>query len=400
MSSSPIPAHVPPELVRTYPFGHGKSTTRNVFDIIDELHDGPAAIYAKELYRERAGWVFRKAADIRDILMDSEHFSSEDVAAFAKLTGNWTNVPLGIDPPRHAFYRALLNPLFTPSRMAALDDDIRSHAQSYIAKFHDRGHCDFVREFALEFPIRVFLGMMGLPLELTQQFLQWEKGLIQAATLEELKVSTQAVVDYLKEAIEDRRLHPREDLIGDGIVAEVRGRRMTQDELIGYCFNIYLGGLDTVASHLGHFLRYLAENPEQQALLRARPELIPNAVDELMRALSCVTVGRNCVKEREICGVTVKPGDRVAISMMLAGRDPEEYPNPREVDFSRKPRSISFGHGPHICLGIHLAKRELRVALEEFLKVVPPFRIPDGSVLQTDCAVVVQLRSLPLEWDV
>ena len=134
-----------------------------------------------------------------------------------------------------------------------------------------------------------------------------------------------------------------------------------------------------------------------QSALRARPELIPNAIEELMRAYGAVTTFRTCVKETVIRGVTVKPGDKIAMSTTLAGRDEQEFPNPAEVRYDRKPRHLSFGYGPHICVGMHLARREMRIAMEEFLARIPEFRVAPGHKVRCHLGMI-QPVELPLVW--
>jgi cytochrome P450 len=176
------------------------------------------------------------------------------------------------------------------------------------------------------------------------------------------------------------------------------GRNLTDDELVGFCFNLFIGGLDTVSTNMGMQMRHLAETPEHQALLRANPELIPDAVNELMRAYAAVSMIRTCVKEAVVCGVTIRPGDKVLLPTYLAGRDPEAFDRPDEVILDRKPRHVSFGYGPHLCIGMHLARRELRIALEEFLGNIPDFWIEPGAEIESYLATIIQPVTLPLVW--
>jgi cytochrome P450 len=134
--------------------------------------------------------------------------------------------------------------------------------------------------------------------------------------------------------------------------------------------------------------------------LRQHPERISDAVEELMRAYPAVTVSRICVKEPKLRGVLLKLGDRVACSTTLAGRDPNEYTRPGVIDFDRKAKYVSFGHGAHLCIGIHLAKRELRIAIEEMLAALPPFRVAPAASIVYDIGNVIQMDRLPLTWDV
>jgi cytochrome P450 len=396
------PAHVPQELVREYPFRRGRFSDRKAHDIISEVHATlPEAFYVMDLYPGKSGWVFRRAEDVRTLLFDGERFSPIHTTPFAQLSGGgWLPIPVESEGAQHLFYRALLNPLFTPKKMAALEDEIRSMAQEYIGAFKDKGRCEFVQDFALEFPIKVFLKLMGLPLSYAQQFLAWEKLLISGGTLDDMKAGIVPVIDYLRKEIEDRKLNPREDIITYAATAELRGRKLDAGELLGFCFNMYVGGLDTVSSHMAHMFRHLADNPEQQALLRAHPERISDAVEEMMRGYASVTISRICVKETELRGVKLMPGDRVAVSVALAGRDPIEYENADTIDFDRKSKYASFGQGAHLCIGIHLAKRELRIAIEEMLNLVPTFRVAPDAKIKYDIGNVVQMTELPLVWDV
>ncbi|MHC0054674.1 cytochrome P450 [Actibacterium sp. D379-3] len=252
-------------------------------------------------------------------------------------------------------------------------------------------------DFAFEFPIKVFMELMGLPQDRTAEFLEWETGLLHSNDLQVIAGATRKVVDYLRGEIADRRATPRDDLITYGVQAEIDGRNLTEDEVLGFCFNLFIGGLDTVSTHMGLQFRHLATHPAHQAQLRAEPTLIPAAIDEMMRAYPAVTTFRTCIKEYEIKGVKMMPGDKVVMSTTLAGRDPEEFENPDEVRFERAARGLSFGYGPHLCVGMHLARREMRIAMEEFLANIPEFRQAEGHVPMTRLGMITPV-DLPLRW--
>lgn len=398
-----IPAHVPAGLVHDYPMAFGMVTTRDPFaEIAPEIHATmPEIFYAPQAYvGGSAAWVMRRTADLRTVYFDTDHFSSKDFTPYPKLLGeNWSSVPLEADPPMHGKYRSILNPLFTPKRMAAMEDKIRRYAADYIDRFADRGQCEFMTEFALEFPIKVFLELMGLPLDQTAQFLAWEKDLLHCDDLAQIAASTRAVVDYLRAEIDVRRDEPRDDLITRGLEARIDGTPMTDDELLGFAFNLFAGGLDTVSATLGLHFRHLAMDHAHQDLLRADPSAIPGAIEEMMRAFSAVTTFRTCVRETEIRGVRILPGDKVTMCTTLAGRDPDEFDDPDMVRFDRKPRHVSFAYGPHLCVGMHLARRELRIALEEFLARIPRFSIAPEAEIAFHLGQI-QPTALPLVWRV
>jgi cytochrome P450 len=395
-----IPAHVPPELVQPFPVVFGMTTREDPFaGWAAAVHKGPAIFYAPHAYPGASGsWIVRRVEDLRKVYFDTDTFSSKDFSPFAKLVGEtWTNLPVEIDPPHHAKYRAFINPLFTPAAMAKLEDRIRAYAIEYIEAFREKGECEFMSEFAFEFPIKVFLELMDFPLSNTKQFLEWEYDLLHVMELEKIADATRNVVGFLREQIEDRRKHPRGDPISYALGVEVEGRKLTDDELVGFTFNLFIGGLDTVSTNMGNQFVHLARNPQDQQFLKDNPGRIPNAIDEMMRAYAAVTTFRTCTKETVFGGVTMMPGDKVAVQTTLAGRDPEEFPEPEKVRFDRNPRHVSWGYGPHMCVGMHLAKREMRIAIEEFLGRIPQFGIKPGHEVEYHLGMI-QPVTLPLVW--
>ncbi len=396
----PIPAHVPSELILPFPYILGATTKLMPHSFIPAMHDGPEIFWAERAYSGIQGaWVPRTVDLLHQVYNDNVHFCARGFAPFARMIGeDWYLVPAEADPPIHETLRTMVNPLFTPKRMAALEDKIRGYAREYILGFRDRGGCNFMADFAFEFPIKVFLELMGLPQDRVAQFMLWEHKLLHEPDLQEVINGTQLVVDYLREEIEDRRRNPREDLISYGIQLEKAGRKFSEDELLGFCFNLFIGGLDTVSTNMAWQFHHLARNPDQQSTLRAHPEMIPAAIDEMMRVYASVATSRECIRETELAGVTIKPGDKVLLPTFLAGHDPVAYPNPEEVILDRAARHVSFGYGPHLCIGMHLARREMRIALEEFLKEIPEFSIAPDADITYYLAAIVQPVEFPLVW--
>ena len=397
-----IPDHVPPEMVMHYPCTVADKTTENPFDrIIPELAARPIAFYAPgAVPTGDSAWVFRRAEDLRRIFRDSENFTARGWSSFSGLIGDsWYQVPVEYDPPEHGPLRALLNPWLSPQRMNALGDRVRDHAKFYIDQFKDRGSCEFMSEFAFKFPIAVFLELMGLPQEDVEQLLKWEQGLLHEADVTQIANATRCVRDYLVEKLAERTREPREDFLSLIAHAKIDGKPITQDEKIGIAFNFYTGGLDTVSTNIGLHFRHLAENPEHQKFLRENPDQIPLATEELLRAYAAVTTYRICTKEIEIAGARVMPGDRVAMNTTLACRDASKYDQPHEVRLDRGPQHETFAFGPHRCVGMHLARRELHCALEEFLKAIPQFSIAPGAEIVSTLGPIIQPETLPLVWD-
>ncbi|MBL0000878.1 MAG: cytochrome P450 [Sphingomonadales bacterium] len=395
-----IPDHVPASLVRPFPYVFGMTTRDDPFgDWATEVHKGPGIFYAPHAYPGGTpAWIVRRVEDLRKVYFDTDTFSSKDFSPYSKMIGDtWTNLPVEIDPPHHAKYRSFINPLFTPTAMTKLEGKIRNYAVEYIEAFRERGACEFMSEFAFEFPIKVFLELMDFPLSNTKQFLEWETGLLHEMDMWKMAVAVRNVVAFLREQIEDRRKAPRDDIISYALGVEVEGRKLNDDELVGFSFNLFIGGLDTVSTNMGLQFLHLARNPQDQQYLRDNPKEIPHAIDEMMRAYAAVTTFRTCTKETEFGGVKMMPGDKVAVHTTLAGRDPEEFPEPGEVRLGRNPRHVSFGFGPHMCVGMHLAKREMRIAIEEFVQRIPQFSVKPGHEVEYHLGMI-QPVTLPLVW--
>jgi len=401
-SEASLPAHVPENLVRPFAFLNRGNivTTPTPWDIFDKIiKEEPSIFWSTNISEGWSGWVLNDGPLIKELLADTEHFSNKAKFSLRDLAKRpIIPVPSASDPPDHSFYKNLLYSRFSPKAVSQLQDGIRAVARESVDELKGRGECEFMSDFAFEFPIKVFMQLMGLPLEDTKLLLGWERELIRGVNLKVVGETIGKILDYLDAAIEERRQQPRDDLISYGIETEYKGRKLNEEELLGYCLNLFIGGLDTVSAALSHQFLHLAQNPEHQAFLRANPDRIPDAVDELARAYGLVVQVRDCVKPIEICGQRVLAGDRIVMPTQIPNRDPALYENPAEIDFDRKPQHMTFGTGTHFCLGIHLARRELRTAMEEFLQGIPAFKVAPGHTIQYDLSSVVQPLSVPLVW--
>ncbi len=405
VGQSSVPSHVPKELVmEEFSFATAPGGDRDPFLAISTLHNGPDIIYAPHGRGNLASWIVTRGDLIREILQDPELFSSKKNSAVTTLMGeNWDIIPLEKDPPEHAHYRKLMNPLFTPRKVGELEQGIRQTATDLLDAFVDRGECEFVSQFGTPFPVTVILRLMGLPLEMSQQFLHWEYTLLRGKDLgaDKAKEAGLAIKNYLLKVIEERRRDPGDDMISIATHAEIDGRPATVEETLGIAFMLFLGGLDTVTATMGFIFKHLAENLDHQRLLRADPSRIPDAVEEMLRAYPVVNCNRFVTRDVEFHGVTFKKGDNVSCPTMLAGRDDREFADPHKIDFDRpSPRHITFSAGPHRCLGSHLARRELKIAIEEWLARVPEFSVKPGFTPPTHSFGVCGVDDLPLVWSV
>jgi cytochrome P450 len=369
--------------------------------IIPKIHEGPAAFYSDNIgVGPRPGWIVRRNADLRKIYSDAENFHKRGNTGFAQMIGeNWDIIPTELDPPIHTGFRAALNPVFAASKIMQLDALVRERARFFIDKFKDRGSCEFVSEFGVNFPVSIFLDLIGLPQDRRPQFLAWESQLLHGTDHEARITSVRSVKELLLETIQDRKKNPGDDLISKALKLEVNGRKWTDEEVFGHCFNLYLGGLDTVTSNMGLHFHHLATTPADQEIMRNNTfNQNVVAIEELLRGYAAVTTNRICSKPYEIDGQTMMPGDFIAMSTPLAGRDPEAYESPNEIRLDRRPTHVTLGHSIHRCLGQHLARRELQTAIEEFLKAIPRFRVEPGFKVPFFLGNVMHIPTLPLTW--
>ncbi len=402
------PAHVPPELVREFSYwsspGMAPGPNADPHAAFRKFRDGPRVVYALSpettQYLGSPGmWIFTRAADMRDALQQPNLFSSQR-ETFAPMIGeSWRMVPVENDPPLHTEFRMMLNPLFSPKRMEAMKDGIRSRAVSLIESFKARGECEFMDEFARPFPVTIFLQFVGISDERREEFQQWGRDLLHGQDLETRAGGVRAIVDYMRELIADRRVNPKDDFITFILNGRVEGRPLTEDEMVGCAFLVFVAGLDTVAATLSFLFLHLARNPEHQAELRANPSLIPSAVEELIRVYGILPMTRIATRDVDFAGVKMKKGDLINCPPQLANIDPAELDRPDEIDFTRTGiHHMGFAYGPHRCIGSHLARLELTIAFEEWLTRLSPFRVKDGTAPIVHAGTVWGAEEMRLAW--
>lgn len=398
-----LPPHVRPENAIASPLFARKVVTDCPQEtIIPEMHAtlGPITYVTNIFPGDQPGWLLTGYDDVMAMLRNADDFTKNGMGKWAQSIGeSWLVIPTEADPPIHSSYRKALNPSFSPQKMAAMKGDLKRRATDLIDVFKDRGSCDFVNEFSERYPIYIVLDLLGLPQDRMEQFLVWEKELLHTNDMEVRSGAVRSVKDYLMSEIASRRDNPRDDYISGVLELEVDGRKWNDDEVLGHCFNLYLGGLDTVTSLLGNIFAWLARNPEQQQDLRENPDKIVLAVEEFLRCFGVVTAFRIATKEIEMHGQKIMPGEYVSVCTPVANNDPSTFDNPQEIRFDRKAPHIALGGGIHKCLGMHLARFELQTALEEFLKAIPLFRLKDGFEVGYFVGNIIFVPDLQLQWD-
>ena len=332
------------------------------------------------------GVLLTRYEDVLWALKHPEIFSS---AGVVQVGNEVPLIPLSVDPPDHAKYRRLLDPQFSPRKMAELEPEMRKLVNEVVDRFADRGECDFHEDFATPIPSTFFLALMGLPQDDLPTLLEWRDNTIRpdlssGETPEQIRERTgHEITAYFERAIADRRANPDDRLLSVLVHAEIEGRPLTHEELLGTCHLLLLGGLDTVTATLDCAIAYLASHPERRRALVEDPTLVPAAVEELLRHETPVMmVPRVVTQDVEIGGVQCKAGDGATLLLGAADCDPAEFDAPEEVRFDRpNNRHLAFGGGPHRCLGSHLARLELRVAIEEFHRRIPEYELAPGAEL-------------------
>lgn len=332
-----------------------------------------------------------KSEDIFAAEQDPETFAVAPSMLLPSFGTDEPLIPIDIDPPMHAGYRKILLPLFTPMNIAALEpgmvETARQLAEDVVAAAEENGGvADVSKLFARPMPTIVFSRLAGYPEEDWPMFDQWVDDIIYRRT-EEPEVAYAAgarITEYFDTMIKKREAEGGEynDLLDKVLNSQVDGRDLTHEEKISYSFLLFLAGLDTTAWALRSSLWYLAGNPKAQQQLRENPDMIPTAVEEFLRTLSPVqAMARTCLKDTVMQGKEIKAGERVVLVFGAGNRDPEIYDEPNEIKIDREDnRHLAFGGGIHRCLGSNLARKELVIGLEEFLKRVPSFEPAGGEV--------------------
>jgi cytochrome P450 len=372
-----------------------EATVEN-YDVLADLYDLAAPQPKYRALIDRAGahcptpgvavLVSRHA--VETALRDPATFTSE---GFLDLGNTRPLIPLSVDPPKHVKYRKIMDPLFAPRRMDEAEADITERFNHFVDGFIDRGGCHFTDELATPFPSAIFLGLMGLPWDELDTLLRLKDGImrpepgaapdVQAG----IRRATGAeIYAYFDEILDERAQDPRDDILTRFLNAEIDGDRLTRDEILDICFLFLIAGLDTVTDSLTCMFAFLAQHPEHRAQIVAEPSIIPAAVEELLRWETPVTqVPRMATADTEVSGCPITKGTFVSVMIGAANVDPAELDDGDQVRFDRDVnRHLAFGGGVHRCLGSHLARRELRVALQEWHRRIPEYELKPGIDLR------------------
>lgn len=393
------PPHVPLALVRdfdVYDFEVQDSEYQRDYARLQDA--GTPEVFWTD--RNGGHWVVTRSREINAVLSEADNFSSRQIIVPKMPASAPPLMPLQADPPDHLKYRNLLATALSPRAVLALGEQARALTIELIEGFRLRGECEFISEFAQHLPIAIFMKIVDLPESDRHYLTEVSEATMRGATEEDRHQARVKIGVYGMQKVRERRASPGKDLISTLAAAQVDGQPLDDFTVTGIVTLLMMAGLDTVASMLGFFARFLALNPGHRKQLADDPSLVPNAVEEMLRRFPVATLAREVKQDVVFDGVVMKAGDMVLVPTPLDGLDDRRFEHPLSVDFNRdKPIHATFGAGVHRCMGAMLARTELRIFLEEWLKRIPDFTLKPGSQPRVAARTVATIVSLELAWD-
>ncbi|MGA2836709.1 MAG: cytochrome P450 [Acidimicrobiales bacterium] len=338
--------------------------------------------------RRGSTWLPTRYDDVVELAHDIEHFSSLDITVIP-FTGEepeepvlpYGVPPISADPPLHTWTRRLLLPWFSHRKVESYEPMTRALCARLVDGFLAAGRADAAADYAQQIPVRVIAAILGVPAELSDTFTGWVRAVLEFADDEEIRrEGTIALIEYFVSELARRKEHPGDDLMSALLLSEVDGQPIEDSIVLGVSALTLIAGVDTTWSAIGSSLWHLATHPDDAKTLATDPAAMPLAVEELLRAYSPVTMARIVTSDVEFRGCPMQAGDKVLMNFPAANRDPDAFEHPEQVILDRAHnRHVAFGSGIHRCAGSNLARMELRVAIEEWLKRIPEFRIEEGA---------------------
>ncbi|HXY43955.1 MAG TPA: cytochrome P450 [Acidimicrobiales bacterium] len=372
------------------------------FTIWDELRQTCPIAHSN---RRGSNWLPTRYEDVTAMAHDIEHFSSVEVGVIPVAVDDpeepllpYGLPPISVDPPIHTWTRRLLLPWFSHRRVESYEAMTRGLCSQLIESFADSGHADAAENYAQQIPVRVIAQILGVSADLSDTFTGWVRDVLEFADDRERNFSAvEALFNYFVAEIAHRRQNPGSDLLSELLQTEVEGAEIEESVVLGMAALVLIAGVDTTWSAIGSSLWHLATHEDDRKRLVAEPELMPLAVEELLRAYSPVTMARLVTSDIEFKGCPMKAGDKLLMNFPAANRDPAVFEDADKVVLDRQHnRHVAFGSGIHRCAGSNLARMELRVALEEWLKRIPEFRLAEGAELTWAGGQVRGPRVLPV----
>ena len=393
-----VPAHVPPGCVvdlDIYGPPGGDADFHAAWRAVQQAY--PSGL----IWTPRNGghWVLLDGRTFHAVLGDPQRFPTRVVILPAIRGKDYKVLPTTLSPPVHGSYRALINHGLSPKSVYKLEPRIRALVIELIEGFQAKRGCEFIDDYAMKLPLRLFMTLVDLPARDIPRL----KTLADQVTRPDGSMAIADVIaalqDYLRPYLQERRQTPGDDMFSHVVNGEIDGARIAFDEAMDLCVQLLIGGMDTVASFLGFVMEFLASHPCQRQRLIDDPEMIPAAVDEFFRRYPIVILTRTAAEDLELSGIRIKAGDHLALPTPLHGLDEAVYAHAMDIDFDRDVAAHStFGHGTHRCPGAFLARTEVRLTVEEWLRRIPDFAVDPERPVVKKAGLVGSVQSLPLVW--
>ena len=351
-------------------------------------------------------WMVSRYDEVKEALQRSDVFTNRVTSALGDPNNKVRLIPQNLIGQEHVKYRHVLNPWFSPGAVQRIAPLARERCIAIIEELQPKGSCDLANEFAMLFPTEIFLGILGLPVEDGATLMPIVETMFRGFFGGDPAETTAAIATakaYFQAAIDDRLVNPRDastDFITYLLQARVDDHPLPHEDVLTLCYTIMLAGLDTTRSELGYIFQHLATHPDDRQLLVDHPDKIPAAIEEFCRLYALVMQdGRYVAEDIDFHGCPMKEGDLVWLGLASANRDPRKFDNPDEFQLDRAfNKHLGFAAGAHRCLGAHLARSELIIALQEWLRRIPYFRLADDDL--TERGGQLMLLRVPLEWNV
>jgi cytochrome P450 len=381
------------------------------FDIYDpplresDVYEGWASLIGENVPdvvwtpRNEGHWLPTRSSLVLEILEDHENFSNNNVIIPKSHGDSYKVIPGFFDPPEHTPYRLALNTTLSPKVVKGIEAKVRSIAANLVDGLKNRGECEFVSDYAEILPITMFMTLMELPLEDVPQTKFWANQMFRPDGSISFEDALNNLTDYMATHVDRRMGRDGTDMLSQLVNSQINGHSLSRYEAVQIATQVVIAGLDTVVSFLGFVFRHLATHPELRRQLASDLTLVPRAVDEFVRRFPIVTIGRLVRNDMSFHGVELKAGEMMAIPTMIAASDEDFNKDPREVRVERISRNIlTFGAGPHLCPGRHLARAEITVTLQEWLQRIPDFSMRPDPEPAYRSGVVTTIPSLHLVW--
>ncbi len=394
---TPVPAHIPPELVHDFDLFDPPGWEDDVQLAWKALHDAAPDVFWTP--RNGGHWIATRGEDIREIQTNWRRFSQRIMTIPASAQTS-TILPANSDPPEHDGYRRIIMPSFLPKAIEKLDATIKGVAAELVDAVAESGRCEFIEDFGRKLPIIGFLTVVDLPLTDREKLVSLADTIMHGTDAAGAAAAQEEMLAYMLGCIERRRSNPGDDVLSRVVHGTVGERPLNEQEVLSLVRLILFGGLDTLTALMGFIWCFLARHPEACRDLVEHPELRRNAIEELIRRHGVVNTARYVTEDFEFKGAPLREGDMIQIPNALFGLDERITPDPLAVDFRRPHvQHVTFGNGPHICPGQYLARREIAALLDAWLERVPEFSLaPDTKPVLHAGASNNGILRLDLAW--